>query len=206
MEKFSVLLVEDNENNQILAQCLLEEMGFFVSIAHNGLDAIEQMKKSTFDIVLMDMQMPVMDGLTATQKIRNELKIDVPILAMTANAMTEDKIKCKNAGMNDHLSKPIVFEILTQKLTEYLSASTTSETQPPVQIAAQTIQTIQTPITLQPSFIAATSNVFSSETTSSNTLDSAILDTEGALARISYKKQLYQKILKRFTEDYVVDR
>lgn len=168
------LLVEDNENNQILAQCLLEEMGLFVSIAQHGLEAIEQLKKSTFDIILMDMQMPVMDGLTATQKIRTELNLSIPILAMTANAMVEDKIKCKNAGMNDHISKPIVFGILEQKLTQYLCAS-----------------------------VAATSKAPPLDTITPKILSSEILDIEGALARINQKKQLYQKILKRFTEDYV---
>jgi len=89
---------------------------------NNGLEAVEALQNSMFDVVLMDIQMPVMDGYLATDKIRNELQMtDIPIVAMTANAMASDKEKCLNAGMNDHVAKPIdpnaLFSVLNQWIT-----------------------------------------------------------------------------------------
>ena len=118
----NILLVEDNEVNQQVATELLELAQFNVTIANNGLEAVEALQNSMFDVVLMDIQMPVMDGYLATDKIRNELQMtDIPIVAMTANAMASDKEKCLNAGMNDHVAKPIdpnaLFSVLNQWIT-----------------------------------------------------------------------------------------
>lgn len=104
----TILVVEDNELNQEVAMGLLEDGGFDVHIANNGKEAVEMVAKNTYDIVLMDMQMPVMDGVTATIEIRKDAKNkDLPIVAMTANAMQQDREKCVAAGMVDHVAKPI---------------------------------------------------------------------------------------------------
>ncbi|MBF0195053.1 MAG: response regulator [Magnetococcales bacterium] len=103
-----ILLVEDNEINQQVAKELLEQANITVLIANNGKEGVEIVEKESLDGVLMDMQMPVMDGLTATKTIRkNSNFTDLPILAMTANAMSGDREMCLKAGMQDHISKPI---------------------------------------------------------------------------------------------------
>ncbi len=104
----SILLVEDNEFNQEVAVGLLADGGFAVDIADNGQSAVDMVSQRAYDIVLMDMHMPVMDGVTATIAIRkNALFKNLPIVAMTANAMQQDKDLCAQAGMNDYLPKPI---------------------------------------------------------------------------------------------------
>lgn len=103
-----ILLVEDNDLNQQVAIELLEDSGMVIDIAENGKIAIKKVCEVSYDLVLMDMQMPVMDGITATKEIRkNPNYALLPIVAMTANAMAQDKEKCIEAGMNDHISKPI---------------------------------------------------------------------------------------------------
>ena len=114
-----ILLVEDNEANLQVAQELLEQAGLEVVPAVNGLEAVILAEKEPFDGVLMDLQMPVMDGLTATRKIRSSSS-DLPILAMTANAMAADREECLAAGMNDHIAKPIKPEILYKTLVSCL--------------------------------------------------------------------------------------
>ncbi len=103
-----ILLVEDNDINQQVARELLEDAGFVVDVADHGGVALELVQKSSYDLVFMDMQMPVMDGVTATREIRKLERLDhMPIVAMTANAMEQDRRKCMDAGMNDFLVKPI---------------------------------------------------------------------------------------------------
>jgi len=102
-----LLLVEDNEINQQVAEGLLARVGVSLHIVHNGQQAVEAVRSDAFDGVLMDMQMPVMDGLEATRLIRADGETDLPIIAMTANAMPGDREKCLQAGMNDHVSKPV---------------------------------------------------------------------------------------------------
>ena len=103
-----VLLVEDNPINQMVAIEILTLAGMTVHTAKNGLEAIEKIKNEAFDVVLMDVQMPEMDGLEATIRIRNDLgNKDLPIIAMTAHAMRGDREKCIAAGMDDYISKPI---------------------------------------------------------------------------------------------------
>lgn len=108
IEGLSVLLVEDNELNMEIAEFIIENEGAIVTCATNGIEAVDIYKKSPgfFDIILMDIMMPEMDGLQATQCIRS-FDHDIPIVAMTANAFMEDKIKAKKAGMNAHVSKPL---------------------------------------------------------------------------------------------------
>ncbi len=117
----SILVAEDNELNQEVAIGLLEGAGFEVTIANDGKEALTLLAENTFDIVLMDMQMPVMDGLTATQEIRKiEAYSMLPIVAMTANAMQQDKQRCLAAGMNGHIAKPIDPEDLYKTLLRWL--------------------------------------------------------------------------------------
>lgn len=120
-----ILVVEDNELNQEVALGLLESEGFVVEIANNGQEAVDMVSQRPYDIVLMDMQMPVMDGLTATREIRklDQFK-ELPILAMTANAMDQDKEKCAEAGMNDHVAKPIDPDELFNALLKWIKPIT----------------------------------------------------------------------------------
>jgi PAS domain S-box-containing protein len=115
-----VLLVEDNDLNQEVAAGLLKEAGLEVDLAANGALALEMVQKTAYDIVLMDMQMPVLDGLAATREIRKlpELKA-LPIVAMTANAMADDRERCIEAGMNAHVAKPIDLDDLIVKLKKW---------------------------------------------------------------------------------------
>ena len=103
-----VLLVEDNEINQEVAIGLLEDAAIQVDLAENGEIAVRMSRQNDYDVVLMDMQMPVMDGIEATREIRSDPRLrNLPIIAMTANAMATDREKCLDAGMNDHIGKPI---------------------------------------------------------------------------------------------------
>jgi len=103
-----VLLVEDNDLNQEVATELLRGAGLVVDVADNGKIGVEKVQSGQFDVVLMDMQMPVMDGVTATRILRGMPQFDaLPIIAMTANAMQSDREACRAAGMNDHVAKPI---------------------------------------------------------------------------------------------------
>jgi CheY-like chemotaxis protein/HPt (histidine-containing phosphotransfer) domain-containing protein/anti-sigma regulatory factor (Ser/Thr protein kinase) len=116
-----LLLVEDNEINQQVARELLEGVGVSVMIAENGREAITLLGREAFDGVLMDMQMPVMDGLTATHEIRKNPKYArLPIIALTANVMSSDQGRILEAGMNDHLGKPIDPDRLVATLARWI--------------------------------------------------------------------------------------
>jgi len=118
----SVLLVEDNEENQLVAMEILRDAGCAVNVAADGKQALEKVQKTYYDIVLMDVQMPVMDGLAATREIRKlSLRASLPIIAMTANAMKEDRDRCLEAGMNDYITKPIDPEVLCDVVSKYYS-------------------------------------------------------------------------------------
>ncbi|MCL2815784.1 MAG: ATP-binding protein [Oscillospiraceae bacterium] len=116
----NVLVAEDNNINQIIMEELLTSIGVRVTMAYNGIQAIELLKKDDFDVVLMDIQMPEMDGLTATTLIRADAKYDkLPILAMTANAGKEHYEESIKAGMNDHLAKPVDMDQLYSALLKW---------------------------------------------------------------------------------------
>lgn len=124
-----LLLVEDNEINQQVAQELLEKLGITVSIANNGKEAVEAVEKELFDGVLMDLQMPVMDGFEATGIIRNDERFkDLPVIAMTANAMAGDRERCLEAGMNDYVTKPVEPKELHDALAKWVKASNPQNT------------------------------------------------------------------------------
>jgi two-component system, sensor histidine kinase and response regulator len=116
-----ILVAEDNKINQRVAQDLLTRAGMQVTIANNGKEAVELAKHIDFDAILMDIQMPEMNGYEATQTIcRNTLKVQPPIIAMTANAMSGDREKCLAAGMSDHVAKPIEPKILFETLVKWI--------------------------------------------------------------------------------------
>jgi CheY-like chemotaxis protein len=116
-----VLLVEDNPTNQLVAQGILEQMGLLIDIANDGIEAIELVNKNQYDIVLMDLQMPRMDGFEATSQIRALTQGDsLPIIAMTASAMVSDKQAATAAGMNAHVSKPIDSQELASVLLQWV--------------------------------------------------------------------------------------
>jgi len=123
-----VLLVEDNPVNQRVAQRLLQKLAAEVTIANNGVEALDRLAEGEFDAVLMDCQMPVMDGFTATARIREAERASglgkrLPIIALTANVMSEDREHCIAAGMDAHLGKPIVPSQLADCLGRYLGGS-----------------------------------------------------------------------------------
>ena len=119
----NILLVEDNPINQKVASRVLEKAGHVVTIAGNGVEALTQVSDSKFDLVLMDIMMPEMDGISATVAIRvSEEGTDrhLPIVALTANAMHGDREKCLQAGMDGYVSKPIQLPVLFQEIAQTL--------------------------------------------------------------------------------------
>jgi CheY-like chemotaxis protein len=131
-----ILLVEDNHVNQKLALAVLGKKGYRITLVQNGQEAVDVLDSQTFAVVLMDMQMPVMDGVDATRAIRarevREQRPRVPIIAMTANAMDGDRERCLDAGMDDYISKPINMNQLYEKLAlwERKAASVNGDTLP----------------------------------------------------------------------------
>jgi two-component system sensor histidine kinase/response regulator len=127
-----VLLVEDNEVNRELAQEMLSNAGLSVDLAENGRQACDAVQHTAYDLVLMDCQMPVMDGYAATRRIREELgRRQLPIIAMTANALASDREHCLAIGMNDHIPKPIDVAVLYAALARWLGAPGKSLPVPP---------------------------------------------------------------------------
>ena len=112
----NVLIVEDNELNRFLAVTILKKWNANIHIAENGEEAVAAVKNKEIDIVLMDIQMPVMDGVAAAIAIRSELNSNVPIIALTANALESEKEKCWQAGMNEYITKPYNPAFLLEKI------------------------------------------------------------------------------------------
>ncbi|MBT4400701.1 MAG: response regulator, partial [Bacteroidetes bacterium] len=122
-----ILLVEDNKINQRIAILHLEKMGYEISLAENGQEAFDQYKKGGFDLIFMDIQMPIMDGYETTRQIRKyeqdeNRESGIYIIAMTANAMKGDREACLDVGMNDYISKPFKAEELKHKLEQLFRA------------------------------------------------------------------------------------
>jgi CheY-like chemotaxis protein len=189
----NVLLVEDNEINQQVAKEILEGAGLNVVLAADGQEGINAVKESNYDVVLMDVQMPVMDGYTATREIRKDKQFkDLPIIAMTAHAMAGDEDKSLKAGMNGHVTKPIDPDQLFSTLQKWVKPvaeraavqkSLPASGGPPVHVASpEPDQTVahedELPETL-PSF-----------------------DLAAGLARLMGNKRLYKKLLVDFGAKY----
>jgi two-component system sensor histidine kinase/response regulator len=172
-----VLLVEDNEINQRVAFEVLQDAGFVVDIAENGQRGLEQVQRAAYDLVLMDMQMPVMDGVTATQEIRKLPGFGaLPIVAMTANAMQRDRERCLAAGMNDFVTKPVDPDELCAVLVKWIRPRAASPRPAP-----------------------------SAERPAPATADTGLaavagLDMATGLRRMMGKKPLYLAMLRRFAE------
>jgi CheY-like chemotaxis protein/HPt (histidine-containing phosphotransfer) domain-containing protein len=132
LREFRVLLAEDNAVNQRLAVRMLEKAGHSVVVANDGVEALAALEDDTFDVVLMDMQMPEMDGFEAVAEIRKREKVNprrerVPIIALTAHAMKGDREKCLSAGMDQYVSKPIHAETLFRAMEQVVPAGLTQE-------------------------------------------------------------------------------
>ena len=169
-----ILLVEDNEINQQVACELLQQAGFVVEVANHGQEAISMLEPGRYDCVLMDVQMPVMDGYTATRKIREDDRYQkLPILAMTANATVEDRHKSEDAGMNDHIAKPIDPQVLFAALLQWI--------EPGERELPDTLQAAQEP-TLQEETLPELPGI----------------DTEAGLARMAGNIRSYRKLLNKF--------
>ena len=127
LEGMNILLVEDNEHNQILAETYLMKHHATVEIAANGNIALGLLKNKSYDVILMDIQMPIMDGLATTVLLRKEMRIETPVVACSAHAMASERQKCREAGMNDYISKPYTEEILVNTLAKYRKAGRSKE-------------------------------------------------------------------------------
>jgi CheY-like chemotaxis protein len=128
LKGYRILVVEDAEINRFLVNSILENWGCIVTETVNGLEAIDLLKTHEFDLILMDIRMPVMDGIEASKHIRNELSLaEVPIIALTANAIQGEMERCQEAGMNDYLSKPYSQNELYKILLRYLPKESTND-------------------------------------------------------------------------------
>jgi CheY-like chemotaxis protein len=119
---YTILVAEDNSINQTLIRHLLKGWGVSFDIVANGNEALNKLSEKKYDLILMDIQMPEMDGYTATRHIRSVLQMDMPIIAMTAHALRGEKEKCLASGMNDYISKPIDAGLLLEILAKFSPA------------------------------------------------------------------------------------
>lgn len=126
VKALEILLVEDNVINQKVAARIVESMKNNIDIANNGLEALAAIDKKRYDLILMDIQMPIMNGLDATVELRKR-GIKLPIIAMTANAMQRDKDECLNAGMNDFIPKPVTFNNISEAISRWIKKETNPE-------------------------------------------------------------------------------
>ncbi len=127
--ELKILVVEDIILNQLLMKTLLDDFGFERDVADNGKIAIEMMRKKNYDLILMDLQMPEMNGFEATDYIRNVLNSKIPIIALTADVTTVDLAKCKAVGMNDYIAKPVDERILYSKIVSLIMKNNGQETE-----------------------------------------------------------------------------
>ena len=121
-KKVKVLVVEDITLNQLLLKIILLDFGYDIDVADNGKIAIEKLQNNSYDIILMDLQMPEMNGFDATIHVREILKSTIPIIALTADVTTADVEKCKAVGMNDYISKPIDEKVLFNKINKHIAS------------------------------------------------------------------------------------
>ena len=179
-----VLLVEDNELNREVALGLLDDAHLAIDTAENGQVAVRMVAEQEYDLVLMDMQMPVMDGLAATRAIRLQPQFrSLPIIAMTANVMESDREKCTEAGMNDHLTKPIDPEALFAALLRWIKPRALVDRKAPPETAATTARS---PEPGGPPEIP--------------TLEIEGVDTQSALRRTGGNPKRYEMLLRKFAE------
>jgi two-component system sensor histidine kinase/response regulator len=178
-----VLLVEDNQVNQELAIDILSSAGVIVDVANDGAEAVSKVARTAYDAVLMDWQMPVMDGFEATRRIRSDPRFaQLPILAMTANAMVGDREKCLAAGMNDHIAKPIDIDQMLVTLARW--------------IPQQKKKPQEKPAGAEPAAIAGT------ETAGHDNFPVLPgVDIEDAKKRLRGNGKMYRRLMQLFTQD-----
>ncbi|MEO5333161.1 MAG: response regulator, partial [Magnetococcus sp. YQC-5] len=179
LEGTKLLLVEDNEINQQVARELLEQAGIEVVIANNGQEAIDLVECDLFDAILMDLQMPVMDGLTATRRIRWAKSAEgLPIIAMTANALTGDRERCLEAGMNDHIAKPVIPDEMYATLVKWIHTKSGTLSYPSVLSISKQKIGVNLPIPSLPG-----------------------IDIARGLRNVGGKSTLYRNILLKFSQN-----
>jgi two-component system sensor histidine kinase/response regulator len=183
------LLVEDNELNREVALGLLEDAHLAIDTAENGRVAVEMVTEHEYELVLMDMQMPVMDGLAAARAIRSKPQFQsLPIIAMTANVMESDRDRCAEAGMNDHLAKPIDPDALFAALLRWIKPRTDVAAKVPPEPAAAIARS---PEPAGPPETA--------------TLQIKDVDTQSALRRTGGNPKRYEMLLRKFAESANVE-
>ncbi len=178
------MLVEDNEINQEVARELLERSGLPVTNAANGEEAVRAVKEKDFEVVLMDIQMPVMDGYQATREIRKDERLkDLPIIAMTAHAMTGDREGCLAAGMNDYMTKPIDPEKLFSTLIKWIK---------PGERAI-------------PDYLLAETDEESPDDEGPPLSDLPGISVKSSLTKVGGNRKLYRKLLRKFRRNHADD-
>jgi len=183
-----VLLVEDNPVNQEVARELMQAVGLQVQVADNGQQALDAVARSRFDLVLMDVQMPVMDGLQATRRLRSQDGLaGLPILAMTAHAFGEDRQACLDAGMNDHVVKPIDLRQLYTALLRWLPQGSGARTGPAAAPAPAPAPAPTAADQAEPLLIEG-------------------LDTRVALKNLRGRRDTYRRVLQQFVDHYAALR
>lgn len=197
-----ILLVEDNPVNQQVAKELLEDVGALVTLADNGREALKLVESSphtpAFDLVLMDLQMPEMDGYEAARIIRKEPRHSImPIVAMTAHAMVDERDKCLAVGMNDHISKPIEVDKFFATLSRWVSPKE------PLRAARETAKPYAAPADAPAAQASATGpGDAPAPRPDIRTFELPGFETEKALFRLGNNERLYRKLLKQFLDFY----
>jgi signal transduction histidine kinase/DNA-binding response OmpR family regulator/HPt (histidine-containing phosphotransfer) domain-containing protein/HAMP domain-containing protein len=198
-----VLLVEDNELNREVALGLLEDAHMAIETAENGEVAVQMVSKGAYDLVMMDMQMPVMDGIAATKAIRRNPQFKtLPIIAMTANVMVADREKCIEAGMNDHVSKPIDPDELFAALLRWIKPRAESNLEkvsaaPSAKASSPVSATSPATTTSMPSASGASQAAAATAVAETN-LEIAGIDTKAALRRTGGNRMRYEALLQKF--------
>ncbi|MCX4028505.1 response regulator [Endozoicomonas sp. SM1973] len=201
LQGVKILLVEDNKINQLLVKEFLSDSGVVLSFAFNGQQAITALKKQTFDAVLMDVQMPVMDGYEATQKIRLEYSANsLPIIAMTANAMKGDRERCLAVGMNDYLAKPIKKDQLLEVLKKQLTAVSLTTSQ--LTFHHDKYCSLNSGYDLNNGKNSHTDETYSNSSSIKIGELYPLVDIEDAINRLAGDQSMYCNLLKMFTADY----
>lgn len=197
LQDASILLVEDNEFNQQIAVELLGNAGFKVEVAEDGQKSLDMLYKRSYDVVLMDMQMPVMDGVTATREIRKDQRFTgLPIIAMTANVMKEDIERCLEVGMNDHLGKPLDPNELFDKLLKWVKP------RPPEKIQEGFVPPSTATEKNKSAAQATESEKEKPKPTDEETLPVIPgLDTGAGVTRVMGKKRFYLEMLKKYLDN-----
>jgi two-component system, sensor histidine kinase and response regulator len=186
-----VLLVEDNELNREVALGLLEDAHLAIDTAENGQIAVQMVAEHNYDLVLMDMQMPVMDGLAATRAIRLKPQFQsLPIIAMTANVMESDRERCTEAGMSDHLAKPIDPDALFAALLRWIKLRTDAAAKAPAEAVVASARSRSS----EPASAAETA-----------ALHVEGVDTQSALRRTGGNPKRYEMLLRKFAESANVE-